>query len=142
MTEPLPTPPTPDESIQASPPLLMPVPQETGEFVYQPLSGWAIAGFVVGIVFTLLVAISGVVGLFQGAPVFFPLWIMAIPISGVIVAQIGSEHVKNSEGTRAGAKLATAGLWLSLLSGLSYFSYYYFTGLALQSQANDFLTKE
>jgi hypothetical protein len=41
-----------------------------------------------------------------------------------------------SEPERIAKRLARAGLWFSLLSGLSYFSYYYFTGLALEGQAN------
>ena len=56
MTEPLPTPQGPSEQL-----------------AYQPISGWAIAGFALGSLFTLLVASSAVVAFFQGAPFFFPL---------------------------------------------------------------------
>src|SRR4051794_15419988 len=112
MTEPLPPTETPQETL-----------------AYQPISTWAIAGFTLGALFTLLVLVSAVVGIIQGAPVFFPLWIMMFAIAGVVVSLIGQRHVQNSEGTRAGARLAQFGMWLSLISGLSYFSYNYFTGL-------------
>jgi hypothetical protein len=117
-----------------------PTPQET--LVYQPVSAWAIAGLGIGIVCTLALGSSTVVGLFQGAPVFFPMWVLAAPLSGVVVSLIGQRHVRSSEGTRAGAGLARAGLWLSLVSGLCYFSYEHFTRLAVQNQANDFLMEK
>ena len=61
---------------------------------------------------------------------------------GIVFSLIGQKQIQNSEGTRAGAKLARLGIWLSLLSGLGYLSYYYVTGLALQSQANAFLMEK
>ncbi len=109
---------------------------------YQPISGWAIAGAGIGGLFALLVAASTIVALWQGAPMFFPVWIVGVAVVGVVLSLLGQRHVQNSEGTRAGAKLARAGLWLSLVSGLSYLSYYFVTGLALQSQAHTFLMEK
>jgi hypothetical protein len=125
MTEPMPTTQTPSEPL-----------------AYQPISGWAIAGFTIGSLFSLLVVICAIVGVVQGAPVFFPVWVMAFAIVGLALSILGQRHVQNSEGTRAGAKLARAGLWLSLVSGLTYFSYYAVTGMALQSQADAFLREK
>jgi hypothetical protein len=125
MTEPLPTTTTPSEPI-----------------AYQPISGWAIAGFTIGSLYTLLVVICALVGLHQGAPVFFPAWIMAFAILGLALSILALRHIRNSEGTRAGAKLARAGIWLSLVSGLTYFSYYAVTGMALQNQADAFLREK
>ena len=110
--------------------------------VYQPVSGWAVAGFGIGAVFAVLVAISTIVALAQGAPMFFPFWILGMAIAGIVFSLIGQRQIQDSEGTRAGATLARLGIWLSLLSGLSYLSYYYVTGLALQSQANAFLMEK
>ena len=109
---------------------------------YQPISGWAIAGFTIGCLFTLLVAICAIVGLFQGAPVFFPTWVASFAILGIALSLLGQRQVQNSEGTRAGAKLARIGMWLSLVSGLTYFSYFFFTGEALKGQANAFLMEK
>jgi hypothetical protein len=122
MTEPLPSTQIPSESL-----------------AYQPISGWAIAGLAVGSLFTLLVVLCTIVALVQGAPMFFPIWIVAFAFVGGVLSVLGQQHVRNSEGTRTGAKLARIGLWLSLVSGLSYLSYYFVTGIALQSQANAFV---
>ena len=109
---------------------------------YQPISGWAIAGFITSGLFAILVAISTVVALIQGAPMFFPMWILTLAILGIVLSLVGHHQVQTSEGTRAGAKLARIGVWLSLVSGLGYLSYYYVTALALESQANAFLMEK
>ncbi len=114
-------------------------PPTTESLVYRPVSGWAIAGFTVGLLFSALVAVCAVLGLMQGNPVFFPSWILILPIGGLALALIGQKHIRDSEGTRVGAKLASVGLWLSLISGLSYIAYYLGTTLAIESQANSFL---
>jgi hypothetical protein len=123
MTDPLPSTQTPPGEVLA----------------YQPISLWALVGFVLGCLFAALVSICAVVGLIQGAPVFFPTYLVAIAGVGVVLSWLGLRHVQLSEGTRAGAKLARFGLWLSLISGLSYYSYYFFTGEALIGQANAFV---
>lgn len=115
-------------------------PQEP--LAYRPISGWAIAGCGAGGLFAVLVAASTIVGLFQGSPVFFPMWVVVLPALGILLSLLGQRDIQNSEGTRAGGKIANAGLWLSIVSGLTYFSYYFVTGLALQSQANDFLMEK
>src|SRR5579862_4016232 len=118
----------------------LPTTEAAGEpLAYQPISGWAIAGFATGVLFTLLVAVSTIVALVQGAPMFYPAWILFLPVVGIILCLVGQRHVHTSEGTRAGAKLARLGLWLSVISGLGYSSYYFVTGLAVQNQANDFV---
>jgi hypothetical protein len=109
------------------------------EIAYQPLSGWAVAGFGLGALFAVLVGLATIIALVQGAPMFLPVWSVALAAVGIVLSLIGQKQIQSSEGTRAGAKLARIGIWLSLISGLSYISYYYVTGLALQSQANAFL---
>ena len=118
----------------------LPAPQDPSEpLAYQPISGWAIAGFAVGGLFALLVAGSAVVAFFQGAPFFFPVWIIGVAILGVAVSLYAQRHVQNSERTRAGANLARWGFRLSLVSGLMYSAYYFVTKSALENQANDFV---
>src|SRR5262249_38452375 len=118
---------------------LAPLPTVSEPIAYQPISGWAIAGFAAGAVFALLTLLCTIVALVQGAPMFFPIWIVSLAIVGVVLSALGLREVQNSEGTRAGAKLARVGLWLSVISGLCYLSYYFATGLAVESQADDFL---
>lgn len=122
----------PGEAPAAAPPPDAPV-------VYQPISGWAIAGLTASLSFTGLVVISAFVAFYQGAPFFLPIWMMAVAILAIALSLIGLRHVQNSEGTRTGANLARWGFRLSLLSGLLYFSYYFVTGFAVQSQANAFV---
>ncbi len=118
----------------------LPAPQDPSEpLAYQPISGWAIAGFALGGLFALLVASSTVVAFFQGAPFFFPVWIIGAAILGVAVSLYAQRHVQISERTRAGANLARWGFRLSLVSGLMYSVYYFVTKSALENQANDFV---
>src|SRR5262245_39740538 len=107
-----------------------PAPLTEDTIVYRPISGWAIASILVGGLFAGLVAVSTAAALWQGAPVFFPPWIVSLAVVGVVLGYLGLRQVQNSEGTRAGAGVARLGLWLSLVSGLCYLSYYFVTGLA------------
>jgi hypothetical protein len=109
---------------------------------YQPVSGWAVAGCIAAGLFALLVVMSAIVGVFQGAPVFFYQWIVVLPIAAVVLCLIGRHQVDNSEGTRTGAKLARVGLWLAVVSSVTYFSYYYVTRWAVENQADAFLREK
>src|SRR5262245_15411987 len=109
---------------------------------YRPLSGFAVAGFAAGVVFAGIVFISAVLALVQGIPVFFPMWVLSVAAAGVVLSLLGQREIRNSEGTRAGEALARAGFWLCIVAGLGYLSYYYVTGLALTSQAHQFLTDD
>jgi hypothetical protein len=143
MTDPLPQPETPKAEtgirpgFPAEPP---PTPRE--EIAYQPISGWAVGGFAAGALFALMVIVATAVALSQGAPMFFPIWVIGLAVLGIVLSLLGQWHVQSSEGTRAGGKLARIGLWLSIISGLSYLSYFYVTGLALENQANAFLMEK
>src|SRR5262249_17858858 len=143
MSEPLPQPENPglETNIKAGPPLAPPSEPGAG---YRSISGWAIAGFALGALFTLLVVICALVAFYQGAPFFFRPWILMflLPTLGVFVSLYAQWHVRNSEGTLAGAKLAQWGFRLSLVSGLVYSSYYFVTGYAVTSQANAFVMEE
>jgi hypothetical protein len=123
---------------------LPPAPEErpVETIAYRPVSAWAVAGLGTSGLFAILVIATTLVGIFQAAPVFFPAWLLILAVAGGVLSFVGYTHVQNSEGTRTGARLAQIGIWLSILSGLSYFSYYFVTGLALQSQANDFLLEK
>jgi hypothetical protein len=101
-----------------------------------------VAGCAAGSIFAVLVAISAIVGVLQGSPVFFPMWFAVLPGAAIVFSLIGQRHVENSEGTRVGAKLARVGMWLAIVSSLMYFSYYYVTGWTIQGQADAFLREK
>jgi hypothetical protein len=107
-----------------------------GSLVYRPLSGFAIAGFVVGCLFAVLMLGMAAVALLQGAPFFIIPWVLVIPAAGLILSLIARSQIRGSEGTRAGERLALAGIWLSVFTGMGYAVYFYVTGLAVTSQAN------
>ncbi len=130
MSDPIPT---RDPQIPPAPPVSEPI-------AYRPLAGFAVAGVAIASLFALLVLVAAVVALYQARRFSTrrgscccrpPPW----------CCRWWRSQIRSSEGTRAGEALAGAGVWISLLFGLGYFVYFYVTGLAVQSQANSFLTE-
>ncbi|MCI0681255.1 MAG: hypothetical protein L0Y71_04055 [Gemmataceae bacterium] len=111
----------------------------SSDVVYRPLSAMAVIGFGMSCLFGGVVALSTLMAIAQGAAFFFSNWILLLALVGFLVSWWGLNDVRNSEGTKAGQKLATLGMWISLVSGCGYFAYSYFTGLALSQQAFAFL---
>src|SRR5438876_623304 len=107
MSEPLPT----------APPVSEPT-------VYRPISGFAIAGFAAACLFAALVLGVAAIALIQGVPFFYSLWILLVPAAGLVLSLMARSQIRSSEGTRAGERLAGAGIWLSLLPGLGYLVYH------------------
>ncbi len=121
----------------------LPTTSSTGESIaYQPISGWAIVGLSVSGLFTLMVVTIAIVGWYQGMPVFFPIWTLGFAVAGTLLSYVGQRQIEKSENTRTGIKLARAGLWLGIVSGFGYFSFFYVTGWALETQANSFVMDE
>ena len=112
------------------------------DVVYRPLSALAVTGFALSCLFGGVVLLSAAIAVFQGAPFFFPNWTLFLAAAGFVVSWCGLSDVRNSEGTKAGQKLATYGMWISLICGIGYFAYSYSTGLALSKQAMDFLLND
>ncbi|MCI0642658.1 MAG: hypothetical protein L0Y72_16165 [Gemmataceae bacterium] len=106
---------------------------------YRPLSGAAVGGFILGSVFAGILVLATLIALIQGQPLFLPTWALALAVAGGVLSFVGQIHIRNSEGTRAGMKLARWGLGLCVFLGLGYFAYNFVTGLALTKQANDFM---
>lgn len=106
---------------------------------YRPISGLAIAGLSLACLYVLVVAVTTLAALIQGAGFFLPNELLLVPLAGAVLCFLAQRQIRTSEGTRAGLGLARWGLWLSVFSGVGYFSYYYFTSLAICSQANAFL---
>jgi hypothetical protein len=111
------------------------------DVTYRPLSTLAVAGFFVSCLFAGIVLVSAAIAIKQGAPFFFDDWILIIAVAGFVLSYSGVSDIRNSEGTKAGTRLASWGMGLSLVCGLGYFAYSYSTRLALTQQANAFLTE-
>ncbi len=106
---------------------------------YQPLSLLAIAGLILGIVYGVLVVLMTGYGMVKGEPIFLDGWVILIAVGGAVLALLGLLHIRQSEGIITGRKIAWWGLWVSVVPGLGYTAYTYFTGLALKIEANNFL---
>jgi hypothetical protein len=116
-----------------------PLPPSTGDQAYQPISGFALAGLVLSAGFAALVLLSAIVAIVKGSPIFYPPWLLMTPIAAFVLCVVGRNQILNSDGTRAGLRLATWGMALSLISGLGYAAYFITVGYAVAKQANDFL---
>ncbi|GEM_PF-4834358 len=112
------------------------------DVVYRPLSGRALGGLAISCLFGGVVALNASMAVLLGTPFFFSNWTLLLAIAGFVVSWWGMSDIRNSEGTKAGQKLATYGMWISLVSGTGYFAYSYFTGLALSQQALAFFLNE
>jgi hypothetical protein len=124
---------------QSSP--LTPAPLVGETMVYRPLSALALASVLLAILYVVLLAVTAVVALLQAGPVFLPTWSLLVPVAAVALGLAAQWRIRSAEGTLAGVSLARWGLWLGLLAGLGYGTYYFVTGWAIQQQANDFLMK-
>src|SRR5947209_15798016 len=133
------TSPTGPTAFKAALPPPPPLSAPTG---YRPLSGFAIAGFLLACLFGLMVLVVAAVALVKGEPFFYPAWVMLLPAAGLVISLVARSQVRSAEGTRAGEGLARAGIWISVLTGLGYLVYDRVTGLAVTSQANAFLMEE
>src|SRR5262245_34688551 len=68
------------------------------------------------------------------------MWIelLLIPAVGLVLAIIARNHVRNSEGTRTGARLAAVVWWVCVLGGAAYFAYWYANQVVLEKESRRF----
>ncbi|HEV8061088.1 MAG TPA: hypothetical protein VGP68_14505, partial [Gemmataceae bacterium] len=115
-----------------------PKPREANDAGYRRVSGFAIAGLVVGILFVLFLLVQAIVGMMAHTTVLLPLWFEFIAVLGVALSLIGARSIRRADGTLAGMRIAQCGLWISLVTGLAYGAYYGATYLAVRQQADAF----
>src|SRR5437899_2246144 len=109
-----------------------PVPPEVrsdAEAGYRPLSALAVAALLVAGFGALVIAILGVAARASAKPVLYPA-VLILPVAGVALALAAKWHIRRAEGTRVGAGLAGAALWLGILFGSGYAAYYFATEFA------------
>lgn len=120
--------------------------QQSGEpqpaEAYCPMSAPAIAGFLLAVLFAIIVVIMLLLGFSQGNPFFFEKWTLAVPAVAAILGFMGQLQIRRSEGTRAGIKLARWAIGLSVTLGLACATFSFVTELAVTQQANAFLMEE
>ena len=114
------------------------------EPVYRPLSLLALAGFLVAVLFTLIIAIGGLTAFLKGTPLLgTPIVALSwlLPLAGGLLSAVAWFRIQRSEGTRAGTALAVWGIRLCVLLGLGYWAYYAATRFAVCNQAEKFTTE-
>lgn len=119
-------------------PTAVPAPPPDPEALeYRPVSGWAVASLLVTGIYVVVVLVGGGVALYTWSPYLLPLWSLALPVAGLVLALAAQWHIRRSEGTRAGAGLARASWWTCLLLVLIYLSFYASTFMAVRQQADN-----
>src|SRR5260370_36951168 len=102
MSDSLPTP--PPNAFVAGPPPAQPdgsgVLSSSKSIAYRPISGFAIAGFVAGCAFALLMLAMAAVALLQGAPFFFSPWILVMAAAGAVLCLVARGQICGSGGSQ------------------------------------------
>lgn len=119
-----------------------PVVSAASDEAYRPISGFAVAALFLGGGFAALVAIGAAVAVLKGVPIFFPLWLLLMPIAGLIVGWVARRQITDPNSTRDGLRLANLAIVLATFSALGYLAYYVSIGLAVSKQADEFMTAE
>ncbi|HLN33085.1 MAG TPA: hypothetical protein VK395_35470 [Gemmataceae bacterium] len=109
--------------------------------VYRRISGFAIAGFVLTVIYILSLGVASFASFRSRAPLLLSYWAQAVPLIAAILSMVGLVLIRRSQGILAGAALAMTGLWLSVLFGLGYTAYFVATRFAIINQANQFTLK-
>jgi hypothetical protein len=104
---------------------------------YRSLSVLALVGFGIGAVYSSIIAVMALVGLFTGRPLLLSLWTATIPLSAILLCLLARSQINNSEGTLAGAALSRWGMLLSLFVCLCYWAYVLAIFLAVRQQARN-----
>jgi hypothetical protein len=108
---------------------------------YRRTSGFAVAGFAIGVLFALFIVIQAAIGLRSDTPLLLHPLIPMIPVMGIVLSLVALLVIGRSEGTLAGRGLAIWGVGLSLVVGLSYGAYYGTTAMVTRQQANEFVER-
>ena len=122
---------------------LTPIPAayHTSGPVYQPVSGYVVASglatilFVAGLLAVTYTAIDSRRSALTEE-------LLILPLLGGILATIGRAHVRNSEGTKTGARQASICWWICVLGGAGFMSYLLANDFAIKRQSARFAERE
>src|SRR2546429_684067 len=103
---------------------MIPVPPQSHEPEYRPLSGLAIGSVILASVYAVVVTALGVGAWAAKSPLVLGVWTLVFPAVAAALACCAWFQISRSEGTRSGRGLATAGFWLSIVFGLGYVAFY------------------
>ena len=115
----------------------IPSTQRPADAAYQPVSGYAVAAATIAIIFAA--ALIALVGSAIASGRMALTWeVMVLPIAGVILSAIGRSHIRNSEGTRTGARIVSMSWWVCVLGGAGFAAYLYANSLVLEKESRKF----
>jgi hypothetical protein len=106
--------------------------------LYRPLSGLAVAAFIIAVLYAVLIGVVAIVALTRGTPLFMAWWTLLVPVVGGALAYAARQQIRRSDNIRSGLALTTWALWLCLAFGLGYLAYYMGTRTAVSLQAKSF----
>lgn len=101
---------------------------------YAPVSWAAVGAICSAIVFVLLLLFYGLQSVLKNQPLLYDMFI-GLPILTLVLAFVAWMHVRNSEGTRTGMRLAVIAFWVGLVGILAYGSYLFAISLAVRTDA-------
>jgi hypothetical protein len=119
----------------AKPGAIIGAPLPSQEAVYRSLSLAALGGLALGVLYSLMVVSGGLVALFHGQPYLMAVWTVLLPLASCVLCLLAIFRIRASEGVLTGDRLARWGLALSILVGLSYWTYYGVTFFIITRQA-------
>lgn len=115
---------------------LSPIPsaQPPADPGYQPVSGYAVAAIVTAGLFLVILIVLLITAAFAKRTA---MWygLLVLPAIGWVLSIIARSHIRNSEGTRTGARLASLAWWVSVLGGAGFFAYLYANEVALELES-------
>ena len=118
----------------------LPTAQRPTDGAYQPVSGFAVAAGVAAALFVV-----GLAGVFYSAVTShraaMSYELLILPAAGVALAFAARSHVKRSEGTRSGGKIAAAAWWVCVLGGAGYGAYLYANEFFIERESRAFADK-
>lgn len=124
-----------NNSLRAAPP---PRPSETGP--YKPISMLAVAALIVAIANALLLIGFGIAAVAAKRP-FLSWSIVLLSLIAVGLSIAAKLQLNRAQGTKAGSKIATAALLLSLVFGLGYSAYWFAIDFSIRKQSQELADK-
>jgi hypothetical protein len=105
---------------------------------YRPLSGLALAGFGLALLFALTLLVAAAVALRSGAPLILHPSLLLVPALIAGVCGLAWLRIVRSQGAQAGLKLAKAGLLITCVAVGAYLPWRIGKELAVQREAEAF----
>lgn len=130
--------PAPLPAREAARPAYLPPPAEPGE-PYRPLSALALAGLGLALFYALIIVVGGAIAYSTGDSFLLSFWTVLLPLAALAVSWAARRSILGSEGALGGLRLTGWGIGLSLVFGLSYWSYVAATIMATRQQAAAFV---